>query len=570
MAQNLSNLPIGAKVKFGKHSISGEIAQDIIWLVAARNHTGYPADSITLQTASIIDLRCFDNPESTASGDRQSQGNNRYSVSNIDQWLNSNGSAGSWYSAQHATDAAPTSNDTAYANRPGFLYHLSDSERAAILPTTIRVVKPTKDGGGYEDITRSIFLPSLTEIGLGNENNTPEGNVWEYYTASGVARRTCSITTQVSNYSKSTSKPTAGSGGVWWTRTPSFSSEYNVRVVSINGTLTFEPAYVWMRGVRPAVNVSSTLSVSDTTDSDGCYTVIWNRPPTTPIIIAPDIAYSKPSNTEIAASSSDPDGDEITYRHEYRFDNGSWTTIDMITGPKWDIRLSKTTPGTVQFRAKAIDSNGAESEYGYSDVIPYVVNDPPSISGTDSHLGEKKGGFSQSYSIVDTDSETIDIQEAIDGEVIRSYTATGNVESSVNVTGTTWLKLANGSHTITITAKDAIDTTVRTYTFTKSVNTILVETAQPMPLGTMPVRIKLTVARNIPSAAKFKVEVCNNGYDTNPTWEDCTSSVTGNAAHVFTNTTKTANQWGVKVRVTVERNGGTGACYITSIGGNFE
>ena len=197
MAQNLSNLPIGSKVKFGKHSINGETAQDIIWLVVAKNHSGYPSNSVTLQAASIIDLRCFDDPESTNIADRNTQGNNRYSVSNIDQWLNSNGGSGSWYSAQHSTDAPPTQNDTKYADRPGFLYHLTDEERAAIMPTTIRVVKPSVDGGGYEDIPRNIFLPSITEIGLGNENNTPEGSVWEYYTSSGATRRACSITTQV-------------------------------------------------------------------------------------------------------------------------------------------------------------------------------------------------------------------------------------------------------------------------------------------------------------------------------------------------------------------------------------
>jgi hypothetical protein len=40
--------------------------------------------------------------------------------------------------------------------------------------------------------------------------------------------------------------------------------------------------------------------------------------------------------------------------------------------------------------------------------------------------------------------------------------------------------------------------------------------------------------------------------------------------HVFSNTKKTATDWGVLVRVTVERNGATGACYVSAIGGNFE
>jgi hypothetical protein len=80
----------------------------------------------------------------------------------------------------------------------------------------------------------------------------------------------------------------------------------------------------------------------------------------------------------------------------------------------------------------------------------------------------------------------------------------------------------------------------------------------------------LVVTRNIPPTATFKVEVCNNGYDTSPTWEDCTDAVKSGLVHVFTNKTKTASNWGVLVRVTVARNGATGACYVSAIGGNFE
>ena len=89
MAQTLSNLPIGAKVKFGKHQVSTEAAMPIIWTIVAKNHQGYPANAITLHAEKIIDLRCFDARENTnADYDRRDYGNNRYSVSNIDQWLN--------------------------------------------------------------------------------------------------------------------------------------------------------------------------------------------------------------------------------------------------------------------------------------------------------------------------------------------------------------------------------------------------------------------------------------------------------------------------------------------------
>jgi len=108
----LSSLPIGAKIKV-PHSVMG----NIIFLKADQNHTGYPENSTTLITDEIILLRAVDakEPNNTDSNRRQN-GNNRYSVSNIDHWLNSTASAGQWYSPQHTTDQSPNSTDVVSQN----------------------------------------------------------------------------------------------------------------------------------------------------------------------------------------------------------------------------------------------------------------------------------------------------------------------------------------------------------------------------------------------------------------------------------------------------------------------
>lgn len=570
MAQILSNLPIGAKVKFGRHSINGETAQDIIWLVAAKNHTGYPSNSVTLQTASIIDLRCFDDPEPNNSADRNTQGNNRYSVSNIDQWLNANGVGGGWYSAQHSADVAPTQNDTKYADRPGFLYHLSDGERAAILPTTIRVVKPSVDGGGYEDITRSIFLPSITEIGLGNENNTAEGSVWEYYASNGVTRRTCSITTQVYNHSKSTNKPTVGSAWGWWTRTPSFSSDYNVRMVTQYGQVTFEPAYIWLRGIRPALNLSSTLSISDTTDSDGCYTFNWNAAPPVPTTLNVPPIYGGKSIAISWSKVTDPDGNTVTYQLESSVNGSDYTTIYSGANLSHSVIIPFGST-TVRFRVKAVDSLGASSGYIESTSRTVINNNAPIVSGADVSLGTYEDGFTHNYEVTDANNNPVTVTEAIDGVEVRKYVVTLGATNTFSVMGNTWVALSNGQHTMTIMATDGIDSSVRTLTFIKSVKSFTVQNSTPMAASTRPTRIKVTVNKNIPADATMKVEVCNNGYATTPTWEDATQEVNDGVNYQFTNTDlKGSSRWGVLIKVTVERKTDTGACYITSIGGNFE
>ena len=277
----LSSLPIGAKVKFGKYSVNGETAQDLVWIIAAKSHSctpAYPTNSITLLAEKILDLRCFDAKEpNNSDSNRQSYGNNRYSVSNIDQWLNKDAAASAWYSAQHSTDQSPNSSSyvsegTQYAARPGFLNAFSDEEKNAIQTTTIRVVKPTVDGGSYEDISRKIFLPSTTEVGLANENSIAEGAIWAYFSNGGS--RVCTMSTQGYNNTPSSSKPSsATTAWYWWLRTPNYSYSYRARGVLTDGALYNGFAYYGSFGVRPAFNLLSTLSVSDTMDSDGCYRV---------------------------------------------------------------------------------------------------------------------------------------------------------------------------------------------------------------------------------------------------------------------------------------------------------
>jgi 3D (Asp-Asp-Asp) domain-containing protein len=135
----------------------------------------------------------------------------------------------------------------------------------------------------------------------------------------------------------------------------------------------------------------------------------------------------------------------------------------------------------------------------------------------------------------------------------------------------TWLSLLNGSHTITITASDVNGNSAsRIYIFNKNINSFTIQNSTPLSASVRPTRIKMVVTRNIPAGATFKVYVCNNGFDETPTWEDATSSVTGGLVHVFANTIKTAENWGVLIKVEVNRGSAEGACFVSQIGGNFE
>lgn len=364
MSQALSNLAVGSKVKFGKYQVNTEEAQPIIWTIVAKNHVStpaYPSNSVTLHAAEILDLRCFDAEEpSNSNSDRQKYGNNRYSVSNLDQWLNKDAAGGAWYSAAHSADHSPDTTagtggyGTQYAARPGFLNGFTDDEKAAILSTTIRVVKPSIDGGSYEDVVRKVFLPSTTEVGLSNENSIAEGAAWGYYTSN--TARIGYVTQQCFSNTPSSSRPSSKTTAwYWWLRTPRYSGANSARGVNSAGSLYNYNAYNGSNGVRPALNLSSSQLVSDTTDSDGCYTVVFAGTITPPAPATITVPSAITAGDSIAVSWGAVSGAD-SYTLERSANGGDFTQIySGIATSYADTALA--TWSKVQYRVASVKDN---------------------------------------------------------------------------------------------------------------------------------------------------------------------------------------------------------------------
>ena len=142
---------------------------------------------------------------------------------------------------------------------------------------------------------------------------------------------------------------------------------------------------------------------------------------------------------------------------------------------------------------------------------------------------------------------------------------------TLSVSGNTFTALTNAQHTITITATDSAgNSAVRTLTFTKSIAGFVITLSAPLEANSQPTRANIKVTRDIPAGGTFKVEATNNPFDASPVWEDCTNAVVQGVAHVFTNKINTAAQYGMNIRVTVQRGDALTACWVSGIGGNFE
>lgn len=265
----LSDLPIGSLVQ---HTPTKYLNKPIVFEVVAKNHAGYPGNSVTLQTKQIITSKAVDakEPQSNDSN-RRNYGNNNTTVANLMQWLNSR--SNNWYSAQHANDQAPDSTNVVsinpYATEKGFLQNFAADFVDAILPTTLTAVLPTTDGGGKKTETRKVFLPSRTEVGLGDEvSGSAEGSKWAKYTDN--ASRIKTRTQESINQSNGTTYDQ------WWLRTPYVSNSHSVRRVHSDGSLSSISAFSGYYGVAPALNLPSDLTVSD---SGGVYELEFNKPP---------------------------------------------------------------------------------------------------------------------------------------------------------------------------------------------------------------------------------------------------------------------------------------------------
>ena len=92
MAKKISTLSVSDKIEVSVNSdYQSRLGNKIIFVVADKNHAGYPDNSVTLITEKIIQLMCFDakEPKNTTNKYIKAYGNSRYSYSNILQWLNS-------------------------------------------------------------------------------------------------------------------------------------------------------------------------------------------------------------------------------------------------------------------------------------------------------------------------------------------------------------------------------------------------------------------------------------------------------------------------------------------------
>lgn len=566
MSKALSTLAVGTKVKDTGTTYYGS---PIIWQVADKNHSGYPSNSVTLVAANILKIAAFDGKESSNSdSNRRNYGNNRYALSNLRQWLNKSGT--SWYVAQHSADAAPSSANVTYNpydSQSGFLTGFSAQMKAALLDTTLTVAKATVDGGGSESVVDKVFLLSKQEVGLGSENSIAEGSLLALFSSDNSSRLCKPTANAVSNSTYTSSSLSASQNWYWWLRSPYSSISSDVRYVGAGGSSYGNSAYYGYYGVRPALNLSSGILVSDTADSDGAYTIVWNQAPTTPpSITVPETIRSGKSAVITWAGSTDPEGGAVSYELERKINSGSFTQVYAGSALTYTDTGVGTSANTVQWRVRAKDSLGAYSDYLTGPSRTVVHNVDPTVSGSDTDLGTVTSPPSVSFTVNDADtSDELTVVETLDDvEVDTIEDAVRNQTYTFALTAAQFAGLADGQHTMKVTVTDSAgNSATRTTTFTRSVSGIELIVG---PIETDAKAAKILVSLRYYSADSAVVlSVCNNALDASPTWETATPGL----KHLFTNASKTASKWAVGVKVKITKTTGYDSIWCQPPSGSY-
>lgn len=213
------------------------------------------------------------------------------------------------------------------------------------------------------------------------------------------------------------------------------------------------------------------------------------------------------------------------------------------------------------------------SSLSVSDDGSVTVNTAPVVNYSGgSALGDKTEGFTLNYSVSDADGDAVTVTEKLDNVVQRTFApALGETQQFQAVLPANFQTILNGDHTITIEATDGKAAAAPVnVTFSKAVHSASITLSTPLAADDMPTAIRLSITGDIPDDAVWTAEVCNNAHDASPTWENIKPAIQSGYNFVFSNKTKTAENWGVNFRIEVTRGPSNTGGYIYAIEGGFQ
>ena len=331
-----------------------------------------------------------------------------------------------------------------------YLNTIQEDVRSQIMTVKIPYRRGTSGSSvssGANGLQCKAFLLSTKEVDSTESYSPNEGAVFSYFSGGGNSRRIANLN---------------GSPNYWWLRSPVTGWDFNACCVRSSGDVDLDSHGInYSFGRRPAFVLPGTLYVDDSGN------VVTNESPTAPGSINVSSVVGGGTTTITITAATDPDGSIANYQYQRKVDGGSWETFQTTTALSVSDSISSDW-GTVQYRACAIDNQGATGPYVESTV--YDVNSGYiTIGGPSKSMGEKDAPFTFSATIGVSGLsgiQNINVKAWIDS--FLKYDETKNQGDTISFEVDT-RTMATGTHTIRVTAEQAEDSVLpamEDYTFT--------------------------------------------------------------------------------------------------------
>lgn len=176
------------------------------------------------------------------------------------------------------------------------------------------------------------------------------------------------------------------------------------------------------------------------------------------------------------------------------------------------------------------------------------------------------------FKVEDIEGDTVDARVDYDGVRALTPAESGGIYTIGSDSGLgDFVKVRPGRHAIHIEATDSNgNTSRRTISFTRVVTRLVMQLKDPIETDAAARKILIIPNWRVAKGAEGRIYACNNFFDETPTWEDITSMVMSNLNYNFKNAKRTADKWGISVKIVVERKTATTNSYVYGIGGAFE
>lgn len=283
-----------------------------------------------------------------------------------------------------------------------------------------------------------------------------------------------------------------------------------------------------------------------------------NRPPSTPSYIKNKTeAFAKRIIDLECGESFDPESDPIVYVWETRSDSGVWVTArtadgkDAITKDRFASVIVADSGTSVQFRVKARDDKGAESDYIAGSSIPIIYNYPPTISGQDEDKGIIEKPFVYQFSVDDQDAaDQLYVKCSVNNKLVFEIdNAERKKEYSVDLSDI-WRYLAGTNHSLVIEVDDNKGGEAkRIIKFSKSIPRLQVITAKPIVFnGDTKIQNIMPFIHFFAEPGAIALIEANNNWpsDTADDWHDITAA---NIGKIYKFPTEGSGQLMVRVKI---------------------